>query len=181
MYRKCVTEISIRHQKQVERSLLELMQKMHYEDISVTTLCHHAGITRRTFYHLFNSKTDALYAMIDHIILEAESYCSQIRDEALRFFRFWKDHRNLLDALRESNLSSILLERVITCVLNEDYDIRYWLRRNGWEEEKDIIVFNVSGVMALVFRWYYSDFQESPEEMAALLKKIISRPLAPNE
>ena len=100
---------------------------------------------------------------------------------ALRFFRFWKDHRNLLDALRESGLSSMLLERVITCVLNEDYDIRYWLRRNGWEDEKDIIVFNVSGVMALVFRWYYSDFQESPEEMAALLKKILSRPLAPNE
>ena len=181
MYRKCVTEVSIRHQKQAERSLLELMRKMPYDDISVTTLCHHAGITRRTFYHLFNSKTGALYAMIDHIILEAESYCPHIRDEALRFFRFWQDHRDLLDALRENNLSSMLLERMIICVLNEDYDIRYWLRHNGWEEEKDIIVFNASGVMALVFRWYYSDFQESPEEMAALLKKIITRPLAPIE
>ena len=28
MYRKCVTELSVRHQKQVEDALLSLMEKM---------------------------------------------------------------------------------------------------------------------------------------------------------
>ena len=30
----------------------------------------------------------------------------------------------------------------------------------------------------LVFRWYYSGFRDTPEEMAALLKKILTNPLA---
>lgn len=180
MYRKCVTEISVCHQKQVEEALLELMGKMPYEDISVTALCQTAGITRRVFYHLFNNKTDALYAMIDHTLLEVESYCQELRDEALRFFLFWKEHRLLLDTLQDNGLSGLLLERMIACILDEDYDLRYWLKTNGWEQEKDVIIYHVSGIMGLVYRWYHSGFRESPQEMAAVLKKIVTRTLVQN-
>jgi len=178
MYRKCVTETSVRNQKQVEQALLALMGKIPYEDISVTALCQSAGITRRVFYHLFNNKSGALYAMIDHTILEAASYCQELRDDALRFFLFWKEHRQLLDILQDNGLTGILLERMIACVLNEDYDIRYWLKTKGWEQEKDVIIYHITGIMGLVYRWYYSGFRETPEEMAAVLKRIVSRSLA---
>lgn len=180
MYRKCVTEVSVQHQRQVEHALLELMQKMPYEDISVTQLCQTALVSRRVFYHLFNNKTGALYAMIDHTLLEAESYCPELRDHALRFFLFWKKHRQLLDILQDNGLTGILLERMIACVLNEDYDIRYWLKTKGWEQEKDVIIYHITGIMGLVYRWYYSGFRESPEEMAAVLKRIVTRSLVQN-
>lgn len=178
MYRKCVTEVSVLHQKQVEEALLELMGKMPYEDISVTALCQTAGITRRVFYHLFNNKTDALHAMIDHTLLKAESWGPEIREPALRFFLYWKEHRQLLDVLQTNQLSGLLLERMIESVMREDYDLRYWLKLNGWERERDIVVFHLSGVMGLVYRWYFSNFRESPEEMAQLLNKIMTIPLA---
>ncbi|MBQ2854855.1 MAG: TetR/AcrR family transcriptional regulator C-terminal domain-containing protein [Oscillospiraceae bacterium] len=178
MYRKCTTEISVRHQKQVEQALLELMQKFSYEDITVTLLCAEAGITRRIFYHLFNNKADALYAMIDHCILEVESYRLDVTDPIVRFFRYWKDHRRLMDVLQENNFSGLLLERIIDRVMQEDYDFRYWLRLCGWKNERDIIVFTISGIMGLTFRWYYGGFRESPEEMAQLLEKIIVNPIA---
>lgn len=180
MYRKCVTETSVQHQKQVEDALLELMQKMPYEDITVTALCQAANVSRRVFYHLFTNKTDALYAMIDHTLLEAESYSQELRDEALRFFLFWKKHRSLLDILQENGFSGLLLERMIACVLNEDYDIRYWLKAKGWEQEKDVIIYHITGIMGLVYRWYYSGYQESPEEMAGILKRIVTRSLVQN-
>ena len=178
MYRKCTTEISVQHQRQVEEALVELMQKMPYEAITVTHLCQAAGVTRRVFYHLFNNKTGALYAMIDHIVLESGNYDPHIRDEVLRFFRYWQDHRHLLDVLHENQLTGILLERMIESIMNEEYDLRYWLKANGWEKEKDVILFHLSGIMGLVYRWYFSGFRESPEEMAALLKKIMTTPLA---
>ena len=178
MYRKCVTEVSARHQKQVEQALLELMQKMPYEAITVTALCQTAGISRRVFYHLFTGKTDALHALLDHTLLDTERYHPDIADPTLGFFLYWKDHRNLLDALRNNQMSGLLLERMIANVLNEDYDLRYWVRANGWEKDRDIIIFHISGVMGLVYRWYYSDFRESPEEMAALLDQIVTTPLA---
>lgn len=179
MYRKCVTEVSVRHQKQAEDALLDLMEKMPYEDITVTQLCQSAGITRRIFYHLFTSKADALCALIDHLLLASESYRPEVQDDTLRFFLYWKEHRRLLDALRENDLAGILLERMIVCVLDESYDLHYWLKNNGWADaEKDVIIFHLSGVMGLVFRWYYSGFRDTPEEMAALLKKILTKPLA---
>lgn len=178
MYRNCTTEISILHQRQVENALLELMQKTPYENITVTQLCQAAGISRRIFYHLFTGKTGALFAMIDHFILASNSYRPELQSEALRFFSFWKDHRTLLDVLHANGLAGILLERMIVCVLDEEFDFRLWLKRNGWEEEKDIIIFHLSGILGLVYRWYFSNFRETPEEMAALLIKILTTPIA---
>ena len=180
MYRNCVTEISVQHQKQVEEALLELMQKLPYEDITVTQLCQTANLSRRVFYHLFNSKAGALHALLDHTILNMESWRPEIRDDALRFFLYWKSQVSLLDALRDNQMTGLLLERMLESVMNESYDLRSWLKRNGWSREKDIIIFHLSGIMGLVFRWYYSGFQESPEEMATLIRKIMTVPLAQN-
>lgn len=179
MYRKCVTEVSARHQKQVEESLLEMMQKTPYEDITVTQLCQAAGVSRRVFYHLFNSKQDALYAMLDHSILDSEFWRPEIPDPTQWFFLYWKAHRHLLDALRVNQMTGLLAERMMACILNESYDLRYWLRANGWNDETDVMIFHLSGAMGLVFRWYYSDFRESPEEMALLLRRILTSPLIP--
>ena len=44
MYRKCTTEVSAQNQRKVTAGLLELMQKMPYEEITVTRLCQSAGV-----------------------------------------------------------------------------------------------------------------------------------------
>lgn len=176
MYRKCVTEISVQHQKQVEEALLELMQKLPYEDITVTQLCQAANISRRVFYHLFNSKADALYALIDHSILAAEGYRTDIPDEAVRFFQYWKEHESLLTALTENGLSNMLLERMVNVIMNEDYDIRRWLRTENAANGTEILIFNLCGAMGLTYNWYYSGYRKSPEEMAALLIKLVHTP-----
>lgn len=176
MYRKCVTEVSVQHQRQIEDALLELMQKVPFEDISVTQVCDLAGVSRRVFYHLFNNKTGALYALIDHTVLGIEGYRTDLKRQALRFFLYWREQKRLLDALQNNKLSGILLERMIDSVLREDYDIRYWLKAKDREDEKSIVIFHLTGIMGLVYTWYYSGFEKSPEEMAALLVRIMSDP-----
>lgn len=174
MYRKCTTEISVLHQKQAAESLLELMRKMPYEDITVTQLCQTAGITRRIFYHLFSNKTGALHALVDHKILNIESYGRDIPNETLRFFRYWKDQKAFLDALAENGMSGLLLERMINSVLTEHHDVLYWLQRNSWpNNSREIVIFCLSGLMGLVYSWYYSDYQQDPEEMAELADQML--------
>jgi len=176
MYRKCATEVSAQHQRQVTESLLKLMLKMPYEEITVTQLCQDAGVTRRIFYHLFSNKTGALHALVDNTILEIESYGKDIPPKNyLRFFSYWKSQKALLDALSENGISGLLLERMISIVLTEDYDVRYLLQRKGLEKDsQEIIVFGLSGLMGLVYSWYYSGFQKEPEEMAALMAQTIA-------
>lgn len=174
MYRKCVTEISEQHQKQVAESLLVLMQKIPFEEISVTQLCQAAGVTRRVFYHLFSNKTGALHALVDRRLLEIEGYDTGSGSELVRFFCYWKEQKAFLDALSANGMSGLLLERMIHRVLTEDFDVHYWLRSRGWtENSRDIIVFGLSGLMGLVYRWYYSDFSQPPEELAALVERIL--------
>lgn len=174
MYRKCTTEISVLHQKQVADSLLQLMQQIPYEDITVTQLCQTAGVSRRIFYHLFSNKTGALQALVDHKILDIESYGRDISNESLRFFCYWKDQKAFLDALRENGMSGLLLERMISIALTEDYDILYWLKSHGWSNNsQEVIIFGLSGLMGLVYSWYFSGYQQDPKEMAALMDQII--------
>lgn len=177
MYRKCATELSATHQRRATASLLELMQKIPYEDITVTQLCRNAGISRRIFYHLFSNKTDALHALIDQAILSTEGYRPEITDEALRFFLYWREQKPLFDALRSNHLSQLLLERMIVNVLDEAYDIRYWLRAYDRDTGTDIIVFNLCGIMGLTYGWYYTGFQKTPEEMAQRLNRLVQQPL----
>lgn len=177
MYRNCVTEISVRHQRQVEDTLLAMMARQPFAEISVKDLCETSGITRRVFYHLFSNKQGALHALIDHKLLAIESYCPEISNEALRFFRYWQDRKELLDVLLANQLAGLLLERLIAIVMNENYDLRYWVRRRGWEEDREVLVYHLTGTMALVYSWYGEGFVRTAEEMAALLEKITSRPL----
>lgn len=173
MYRKCATEVSALHQKQVTETLLTLMQKMPYEDITVTQLCQAAGVTRRVFYHLFSNKTGALQALVDHKILDIESYGRDFSNDAVRFFYYWKDQKSFLDALAENGMSGLLLERMIDSVLSEDYDVLYWLRSHGWSDNsQEVIIYGLSGLMGLVYSWYQSGYRKEPEEMAALLEQI---------
>lgn len=179
MYRKCVTELSAQHQQMVTASLLALMQKQSYENITVTELCRTANISRRIFYHLFTNKTAALYALIDQAILGLESFRPDVKDDAMRFFLYWKDQKSLFDALRSNNLSNLLLERMVLIVLDEDYDIRYWLRDYDWNTGTDSIVFNLCGIMGLTYSWYNTGYQRTPEEMAQQINLLVQQPRMP--
>ena len=178
MYRKCATERSAQNQRQLEDAFLELMGEIPYEEITVTRVCEKAGISRRIFYHLFGNKTDVLYGLIDHRILDMEGFRTEIPDQALRFFLFWKSQKKLLDALRANQLWSVLLERMLTSVLQEGYDVWRWLQAEDPENRQDILVFNLSGIMGLVFRWHESGYGKTPEQMTVLISRLMNHPLA---
>ena len=78
MYLKCATEKTAKQQSCFEAALLNLMNDKDFEKISVVDICERAGITRRIFYRLFETKQDCLLAAIDHKIINAETYKSKL-------------------------------------------------------------------------------------------------------
>lgn len=176
MYRKCVTEISVQHQKQITDALLQLLQKMPLEDITVTRLCETAGVSRRVFYHLFTGKTGVLHALVDQRLLAMAEPVPGIPDPVLAFFLYWKGQKPFLDALCANGLVCLLQERMIAGILQEEYDLIHDLHRWGWNQEKEVLVFNVSGVIGLVYNWYREGYGKRPEEMAEILRGLLTRP-----
>ena len=70
MYKLCKTEQSAQRQRELEQGLLKMMLQCRYEDISVSDLCDQLEIPRKSFYRYFSSKDGALYALLDHTMME---------------------------------------------------------------------------------------------------------------
>lgn len=185
MYKLCKTEQSAARQRELELALAAMMLVRRYEDISVSEFCSYAGIPRKAFYRYFSSKDGALYALIDHTMLEYEhmrdtepvSGREQMR-ELESFFLFWKRQKPVLDALEFSGLSGVLLERSI-----ESIETNAMLRRGQTADsefvQKQILRFVVSGIMIMMVNWHHDGYRKSPREMADLATRMMHEPLYP--
>lgn len=183
MYKLCQTEQSILRQRQIEDGLQQLLLHRRYEDISVSDLCQHMDIPRKSFYRYFSGKEGVLYAMIDHKLTdffqmpvpEHKSRGNAVGDLDL-FFLFWYENREFLDALMRSDLSGILVERANRFALHEGM-----LPRNLKNEPVPVqglaMSFAVSGLLAMTFAWHRQGFAISPEEMTRLATTMLTSPL----
>ncbi len=75
MYKKCKTLQSAQRQQHIIETLISLMQTNTYDEISVSTLCEHAEIPRKTFYRYFDSKEDLLQATLDSLRVNVSPIC----------------------------------------------------------------------------------------------------------
>lgn len=182
MYKLCKTEQSASRQRQLELGLLEYMQTVRYEDISISDLCQHLQVPRKSFYRYFSSKDGALFALLDHTMLEfyEKGYPELSGGTALgdlsHFFTFWYTHRSLLDALERSQLSGILVERATVLAQRERLMPRQML---NWSQDiQDVAMsFAICGLMSMVIQWHHQQYRISPEEMTKLAVSMLTKPL----
>ena len=83
MYKQCKTERSAKRQREIELAFLNLMETTAYEDISVTLLCQSIDIPRKAFYRYFDTKEDALHALIDHTLNECDAIISSNAEHSI--------------------------------------------------------------------------------------------------
>ena len=183
MYKICQTEQSSKRQRAIENGFLTLLCKKRYEDISISDLCAYLDIPRKTFYRYFSSKDGALYALLDHTMmdfqLEENHAAPRIQSapgDLERFFSFWYNHASLLDALERSGLSGILVERATTFALREKMMPRYML---SWDASYQSIAlsFAICGLLSMVIQWHHQRFPHTPQEMTRIATTMLTRPL----
>ncbi len=182
MYKLCVSEQSAKRQRELESGLLELMLIRDYEDITVSDLCEHLQVPRKTFYRYFSGKDGALHALLDHTLLEYPLPVGPASEQAIyssmeTYFRFWKSQKPLLDALARSGLTSELIQRSLILTMT---DGSISVRRSPADDlltHEHVIVFTLSGLLSLVIQWHRSGFQESISRMAASAHRLLRQPL----
>lgn len=186
MYKLCKTEQSAARQRQLEQGLLQAMLTQRYEDISVSDLCDQMGIPRKSFYRYFTSKDGALFALLDHTLMEFEQSpagaAMKKKGSAIgdleRYFAFWHQRRSLLDALERSRLSGMLVERATAHAQNERLMPKYLLALDPAIQSM-ALTFAVCGLLSMVTQWHHGGFLETPEEMAQVATMMLVKPLIP--
>ena len=185
VYKLCKTEQSAKRQRELEQVLLRMMNSTLYEDITVMNFCENAGIPRKAFYRYFSSKDGALHALLDHTLLELESFPAQskagaagsLKQELIVFFRFWQAQKPLLDALQRSGISGILVTRSIEYAMSGNGIAQLFpLQENMGSRQFDTI-FGVSGFMSMVLSWHRTGYQLPAEQMAQIGTNLLTKPL----
>ena len=189
MYKLCKTEQSAQRQRQLEEGLLQAMGTVRYEEITVSDLCRQMEIPRKSFYRYFTSKDGALHALIDHTLMEfegavdAEVYTPgekrTLSRDLERFFLFWYNRKNLLDALERSDMSGILIKRAIDYALTEVVFPGRFLPGESRLTQNHVVMFGVCGLMSMMLQWHQSGFEESLQNLARIASRLLTQPLFP--
>lgn len=184
MYRHCNTEESASRQRQMENCLLELMQTHAYDQITISNICQHIGLSRKSFYRYFGNKEGCLYALIDHTILDfAASYLPDHADPPQQqmlehYFAYWKSLHHLLDVLCQNQLVPCLFERTLLCITEEEYEFRKMLGADQNNDAYERLLFTVTGITGLLINWHTSGYRKTPAQMAATVSKLLAPPLS---
>lgn len=184
MYKQCRTEQSAARQRFLEQGLLRMMLKGQYDEISVSDLCDEIGVPRKSFYRYFSGKDGALYSMIDRALMDfeihstgAEMYEPETPIGYMEHvFVYWTEHRELLDALKRSNLSGLLIQRALDFSQNLDAIPRFMRIRDRQLREYGTM-FMVCGLMTMIVQWHDDGFHKSVAEMAELTMQLLTQPL----
>lgn len=180
MYKQCTTDITTARQRKLEQCLLELLKTNLYESITVQDICAAANVPRGMFYRYFDSKKDALDALIDHTLVEymtSEVFVTNREvDDPLgmrALLQYWKAQKPLLDALKRNKMEALLLERSIRYCTQEEPVLSRHLESVGRPSEIEAVVFCINGVISTIFIWYQSGFARPIEEMAQILRSLL--------
>ncbi|MBE6950537.1 MAG: TetR/AcrR family transcriptional regulator [Ruminococcaceae bacterium] len=185
MYKLCKTEQSAQRQRKLEEGLLNAMKTKRYEEITISDLCEQMEIPRKSFYRYFSSKDGALYALVDHTLLDFEQHTGILSGNAIgdahqdlrHFFEFWYEQKPLLDALERSGLSGVLVHRAISQAQNEYVLPRYPTPPEVRAMQHHAITFAICGLMSMMTRWHRSGYVESAAQMAQIAATLLTRPL----
>ena len=184
MYKNCQNEQSFRRQRQIETALMEMMCHRRYEDITVSELCSRTGIPRKAFYRYFSSKDGAMYAMIDHTLMDLMEYIQfsgvDARNDPCMYMEklctFWKAQKPLMEALAHCNMSGNLVIRAID--LSRGTDSAPQFLKTAEKQLQDYgSMFATCGIMTMMIQWHQDGHSQSVEQMAKLLLKLLSQPL----
>lgn len=168
MAKKCVTEKTAIRQRWIESGLQEMMLQKKYSDISVTDLCRHLQLSRRSFYRYFDDLDDVLNSLLDHtfenlVISPQEPTVEELE----RTLRFWVERKDLMDALYFGGV----IEKLF------DFSLRYTdFSKEEHPVQRDRQVFIIGGFMSLLISWYQDGFRKSSEEMAGISYQMLYEP-----
>lgn len=187
MYKLCKTERSAKRQREIEHALLDLMTERHYETISVTELCEKMVMPRKAFYRYFDSKDDALQALLEHTMAEYEGFSQpadsmgrrSLKLELEQFFAFWKKQRRLLDALDHSGLLGKVVQTSTDYPVRDMISLAKFLPDDSDRVRKHVFKFALCGLISMTMEWYQDGFVTSTTDMAALACRMLAYPLFP--
>lgn len=178
----------------MDEAFLELIEKKDFAYITVKEICEKAGVNRSTFYLHYETVGDLLAESAQHIIDEFITYMphdtieflEKLQNRPLKelylitpeylspYLTYIKEHRRVFratveqaSALRMTDAYQKLSCHVFIPILN-----RFGVPP---EDQKYVMQFHISGLMAIINEWLKDDCKDSIEHIISVMQRCIKR------
>jgi AcrR family transcriptional regulator len=163
----------------MEAALLKLMQTENYQEITIQEITDNAGLSRRTFYRNYFSKDEILEGCFYKIWLEYESLIRQqtnltLPNIARIFFTVMKNHFDFISLINHHHLLPLFISAVDELLPYTFDEVKGEKMPFPKESIQYALTFSTGGFMRILIRWLNDSVQKSPDEMAAVVKDIVS-------
>ena len=151
---------SLKSKQWITDSLLQLMEKKKYEDITITNICNHAQLARRTFYRHYESKVqEFIDCMQGTSLLDVRTYITT-------YYRFWHEHMHLLLLLNKDSLLDVLAIEYI----KRFSEVLYLNTKDMDSSNLNLIwAFCSGGLWSLLVYWITVDSTKTADEISDTL------------
>ena len=178
MAKICTHEKTASRQRWIENGLLELMQEQKFEDITVTALCLHLELSRRSFYRYFSDIEDVLDSLMHRTFQEMPPLTAPFGiGELTASYDFWLQCKPLLSALIRSQMHGKLTEYTLKYVDEEVLKKNLTPDVLDLEISHEVNLFVVTGLASLLISWYLEGFRKTPEQMARIAYRMLTEPI----
>ena len=187
MYRG-TNKTAIESQRQITDALLRLLQDKPFSQISICQICREAGISRQTFYSLFESKENVIsYELENNYCMSltgevesvSEDTCESIAPCACSTFslkeicRYYSDYirsnRAFITLLTENDMIDCMYDSLLECFLSCDGFLA-----EGTELDRSFGANFLAGGITGVARCYCSkDSTEADDEDGTALEELL--------
>jgi len=151
----------------ISESLMILMAKKNYSDISINEITDKAGVNRSTYYRNFSSKEDIIKFYFSNIM---QIYLSDYHKSAVHsfenymytLFRHFYKHKKELLLIYKNGLAYLILEE-----LNRIFEENR-AGKNVSIREQYNMYFHTGGIFNFYILWFSHDMKEMPEELTKI-------------
>nr|AGS53390.1 transcriptional regulator, TetR family [uncultured bacterium contig00018] len=160
----------------ISESLMLLMRKKSFTDISIGEITDKAGVNRSSYYRNFNSKEEIIKYYFNKIIFELIEIVKDNKDMTLneylvKMFSHFYHYKKELLLIDKNKLSHLILD-----TLTETFT---GLRKQQIFEEKFKTYYHTGGIYNSFLLWFSDEMSVSPEKMAELSCSILPKGFRP--
>ena len=185
-YLYCGTnKTALASQDQIANTLLALMKEKPYDEISVSELCRCAGISRQTFYSLYQSKENVVIRILQnyYCYMPAEHLPENELDPgdpSLNFCRmevfcrdycrYLTDHADFIHLLVENNITHLLYDSIYESM----HECGCLLGKLEAEQRSYSAGFIASGFVGIAKVYVERNCEDGADELADTLISLFS-------
>lgn len=172
---------ALNSQKHLAEALYKLMDGKKFSDISVSEICREAGISRQTFYSLYESKENIIISYLQENIyspredgIEQEDF--RLEEFCLRFGSYLSENKDTLVLLADNGILHLFTESMRRAMLSCDF----FLTQLCEDERQYITSFIANGFTGIAQSYVERGMIDSDEYLKEKIKFLFSGKYIPD-